>query len=383
MSTESIAIYWIEGDGIGPEIWNVTRPVLDAVVEREFNGTRRLEWRELLAGEKAVKEAGSPLPEATLEALRNATLAMKGPLGTPVGGGIRSLNVALRHALDLYTCIRPIQHYGNLKTPVRHPERINIVVFRENTEDVYFGPEYPAESVEAMRVIELLHDMGCNILPNAGIGIKSISPQNTKRLVRKAIRFALDNNLPSVTLMHKGNIMKYTEGAFRKWGYELVEEEFSDVTCTESNPQEGKLLIKDRIADAMFQEALLHPENYHVIATSNLNGDYISDALAAEVGGLGIAPGVNMSDTLAFYESIHGTAPNIAGKDKANPCSLLLCGVMLFKHLGWHGAADRLRNALETTLSSGLVTEDLASNMSNAKILGCKAFGEAVAERIQ
>ena len=205
---------------------------------------------------------------------------------------------------------------------------------------------------------------------------------NTKRLVRKAIRFALDNNLPSVTLMHKGNIMKYTEGAFRKWGYELAEEEFGDKTCTENNPQEGRLLIKDRIADAMFQEALLHPENYHVIATSNLNGDYISDALAAEVGGLGIAPGVNMSDTLAFYESIHGTAPNIAGKDKANPCSLMLCGVMLLNHLGWCSAADRLRNALEATLSAGLVTEDLASNMPNARILGCKAFGEAVAERL-
>ena len=372
-------VYWIEGDGIGPEVWRAARPVIDEAVASEYDGERRLEWVELLAGEKAQAAEGTPLPEATLTALRGAELAMKGPLGTPVGTGIRSLNVALRHTLDLYACIRPIRHCGGLETPVKHPERVNMVVFRENTEDVYAGIEFAAQTPEARKLIAFLRDeMNVQIAESAAVGLKPMTENGSKRLVRRALRYALDQKLPSLTLVHKGNIMKYTEGAFRQWGYDLATQEFGGRTCTEKEPVAGRLVIKDRIADAMFQEALLRPEQYSVLATPNLNGDYLSDALAAQVGGLGLAPGVNMSDTLAFFEATHGTAPSIAGQDKANPGSLLLCGALLLEHIGWHGAAARIRKAVDAVIAARTVTADLAEQLPGSRTVGCKEFGELI-----
>ena len=318
-------VYWIEGDGIGKEIWQAARPVIDAALARESDD--RIDWVELLAGEKAEAETGSPLPEATLETLRGASVAIKGPLGTPVGTGRRSLNVTLRQTLDLYACIRPIRHFTGLETPVKHPEKVNMTIFRENTEDVYAGIEYAAETPEAKKLIAFLREeFGVGkIREDAAVGIKPMSAFGSERLVRRALRYALDTGQPSLTLVHKGNIMKFTEGGFRQWGYDVAAREFGAQTCTEKEAVPGRLVVKDRIADAMFQEALLHPEQYHVIATPNLNGDYLSDALAAQVGGLGLAPGVNMSDSLAFFEATHGTAPTIAGQDKANPGSVILC----------------------------------------------------------
>lgn len=372
-------VYWIEGDGIGPEVWNAARPVIDEAIASEYDGERRLEWVELLAGEKARSAEGTPLPEATLTALRGAELAMKGPLGTPVGTGIRSLNVALRQTLDLYACIRPIRHFGGLETPVKHPERVNMVVFRENTEDVYAGIEFAAQTPEARKLIAFLRDeMNVRIAESAAVGLKPMTEAGSKRLVRRALRYALDQKLPSLTLVHKGNIMKYTEGAFRQWGYDVAAQEFGDRTCTEKEPVAGRLVIKDRIADAMFQEALLRPEQYSVLATPNLNGDYLSDALAAQVGGLGLAPGVNMSDTLAFFEATHGTAPTIAGQDKANPGSLLLCGALMLEHIGWHGAAARIRNAVDAVIAARAVTVDLAGQLPGSRTVGCREFGELV-----
>ncbi len=320
-------VYYIEGDGIGPEVWAAGRPVIDAAVEKAYGGEKKLEWIELLAGEKAFKETGEYLPQATMDALMGASLAFKGPLNTPVGGGYRSLNVTLRQVLDLYACIRPIKYFKGIESPVKRPDLVDMIVFRENTEDVYAGIEYASGTPEAARLIEFLREsFGAEILETSGVGIKPISPERSRRLVRKAIQHAVAHGKPSVTLVHKGNIMKYTEGAFRAWGYELAEEEFSDTVMTEDAAKNGgtkPVIIKDRIADAMFQNALMYPEQYSVIATTNLNGDYISDALAAQVGGLGLAPGVNMGENLAFFEPTHGTAPTIAGKDKANPGSLI------------------------------------------------------------
>lgn len=370
-------VYFIPGDGIGPEIWRATRPVVDKALKLENSAP--LAWEELLAGEKAVRETGLPLPLATLETLANARWALKGPLGTPVGGGMRSLNVALRQGLDLYACIRPIRHMPGLETPVKHPEKVNMVIFRENTEDVYAGIEYAADTPEARLLGEFLRERleAANLPEKAAIGIKPMSEARSKRLQRMAIRHALDNGLPSVTLVHKGNIMKFTEGAFRKWGYEVAEEEFADrITVDKAEP--GKVLIKDKIADAMFQEALLRPEDYSVLATPNLNGDYLSDALAAQVGGLGLAPGVNKSDTLSFYEATHGTAPAIAGKDQANPGSLLLCSAMLLDEMGESAAAARIRSALAKAIAAKTVPADLASQIEGAKIAGCAEFGEIV-----
>jgi len=379
MKSEKL-VYWIEGDGIGAEVWKSARPVLDAAVRKAYGEERRLIWKELLAGNKAVAEAGTPLPEETLNTLRSASLAVKGPLGTPVGTGIRSLNVALRQGLDLYACIRPVRYFDGLETPVKHPEQVNMVIFRENTEDVYAGIEYPVGSPAAKQLISLLRDgLGVkNIAEGSAVGIKPMTEFCSRRLVRRAIRFALERKLPSVTLVHKGNIMKYTEGAFRQWGYDVAAEEFGGQTCTEKNPVEGRLMIKDRIADAMFQEALLHPERYSVLATPNLNGDYLSDAIAAQVGGLGMAPGVNMSDTLAFFEATHGTAPDIAGKDMANPCSLILCGGMLFEHIGWTEAARLLHGAVEKAIAGRSVTVDLAAQLPGSRVVGCRAFGEII-----
>lgn len=375
-------VYWIEGDGIGPEIWSAARPVIDAALAKESE--IRIDWVELLAGEKALKETGSPLPEETVQTLRGAAVAMKGPLGTPVGTGMRSLNVALRHTLDLYACIRPVRHFEGLQTPVKHPEKVDMVIFRENTEDVYAGIEYQANTPEAKKLIAFLRDeLGVTkIGDTAAVGIKPMTEEGSKRLVRRALRFALDTGRPSLTLVHKGNIMKFTEGAFRQWGYDLAAEEFGDRTCTEKEAAPGKLIVKDRIADAMFQEALLRPEQYSVIATPNLNGDYLSDALAAQVGGLGLAPGVNMSDTLAFYEATHGTAPTIAGQDKANPGSVILCGALMLEHIGVPKAAERIRNAVAKAIGNGAVTVDLATQVEGARIVGCRAFGDIIGENL-
>lgn len=372
-------VYWIEGDGIGPDVWKGARPVIDEALRLSYGESRTFDWQELLAGEKALKETGTLLPDATLETLRGAELAIKGPLGTPVGTGFRSLNVTLRQTLDLYACIRPIRFFEGIESPVKHPERVNMTVFRENTEDVYAGIEFQAQSPEAVKLISFLREeLGANVDASAAVGIKPMTANGSRRLVRAAIRYALALNLPSVTLVHKGNIMKYTEGAFRQHGYDVAREEFGDRTTTETEATPGRLVIKDRIADAMFQEALIRPEQYSVLATPNLNGDYISDALAAQVGGLGLAPGVNMSDSLAFFEATHGTAPALAGKDRANPGSLILCGALLFEHLGWTEAAERIYAAVNAVIAQRTVTEDLASQMVGAQTLGCTAFAEAV-----
>ncbi|SHN55807.1 NADP-dependent isocitrate dehydrogenase [Desulfovibrio litoralis] len=369
-------IYFIEGDGIGPEVSHAGKNVLNNAVKKAYSGKKSLEWKELLAGEKALKETGELLPEATLNALKNAELAIKGPLGTPVGKGFRSLNVTLRQTLDLYACIRPIRWFKGIESPLKRPDLVDMVIFRENTEDVYAGIEYEANSPEAKKLIDFLRsEFGAKIDASAAIGIKPMTQKGSGRLVKKAIEFALAQNKPSVTLMHKGNIMKFTEGGFRAWGYEVAKE-FGDKCCTEDNKVAGKLIIKDRIADALFQDVLIKPEQYSVIATPNLNGDYISDALAAQVGGLGMAPGVNMSEKLAFYEATHGTAPAIAGKDKANPSSFILSGAMMLEHIGWNEAAQLIYNAINQALEEKTVTEDLAGQMQGAKTVGCKAFSE-------
>lgn len=371
-------VYYIEGDGIGPEIWKATMPVMDAALRKE--NSQPLDWRPLLAGERAQQECGSPLPEETMRALKGASVAIKGPLGTPVGKGLRSLNVALRQGLDLYACVRPVSYIPGLGAPVRNPEKIDMVIFRENTEDVYAGLEYAAQDAPTRKLIDFLRDeMGIRSLSDeAAIGLKPMTRKGSQRLVRKAIEFALKNGRKSVTLVHKGNIMKFTEGAFRQWGYDLANEEFADRICLENEKQAGKLLIKDRIADAMFQEALLHPDQYDVLATPNLNGDYLSDALAAQVGGLGVAPGVNMSDSHAIFEATHGTAPQLAGKDQANPASLMLSGAMLLEHIGEKAAAGRIRKAIARAVSQKTVPADLAGQMEGARVAGCMEFGDIV-----
>jgi isocitrate dehydrogenase len=383
-------VLFIEGDGTGPDIWRATQRVLDAGVAAAYNGARSIAWKEVLAGEKAFKETGEWLPQATLDAIQKYRVALKGPLTTPVGKGIRSVNVALRQALDLYACIRPVRHYPRVPSPVRDPDKVNMVVFRENTEDLYAGIEYAAGTPEAQKLAEFLGSLGAKIQPGSALGIKPMSASNTKRLVRAAIQYALDNGLASVTLMHKGNIMKFTEGAFAAWGYEAAREFFPGRTLTEKElwdahggkRPEGMVVIKDRIADMLFQQVLLRPGEFDVIATPNLNGDYISDALAAQVGGLGIAPGANVGDGAAVFEATHGTAPKYAGLDKVNPGSLILSGVMLLRHLGWREAADAVEKALSDTIASGVVTYDLARQMENATEVSCSGFGGAVATRL-
>lgn len=377
-------VFWIEGDGIGPEIWRAARPVLDAAMARV--GAEELEWTELLAGEKALASTGELLPRATLEALGQAKVAIKGPLGTPVGGGFRSLNVTLRQTFDLYACIRPVRWFEGTASPVLHPEKVNMVIFRENTEDVYAGIEYAAGSPEAIKLGNFLRsEFGAKVSQEAAIGIKPMTEKGSKRLVRSAIRYALAHGLPSVTLVHKGNIMKFTEGGFRTWGYEVARE-FGDAVITEkeATPENsaGKVIIRDRIADAMFQEALLHPEQHSVLAAPNLNGDYLSDALAAQVGGLGMAPGVNMSDSLAIFEATHGTAPTAAGKDIANPCSLLLSGAMMLDHMGFADAARLVENAVKAVIADKTVTPDLAAGMTGASSVSCSEFGHLLAAKI-
>ncbi|MFZ5425875.1 MAG: NADP-dependent isocitrate dehydrogenase [Thermodesulfobacteriota bacterium] len=378
-------VHYIIGDGIGPEVFAAARPVIDAAVSKAYGDSRRFEWSELLAGEKAFKETGNYLPQETLDTLAKAELAMKGPLGTPVGGGIRSLNVTMRQVLDLYACIRPIKYFKGIESPVKRPDLVDMIVFRENTEDVYAGIEWASGTEEAKRLIEFLASMGKKVDETAGIGIKPMTPNGSKRLIRKAIQHAIAQKKESVTLVHKGNIMKFTEGAFRAWGYEMAAEEFADTVMTEQQAKEGgtkPVILKDRIADAMFQEVLIRPEQYSVIATTNLNGDYISDALAAQVGGLGLAPGVNMSEKLAFFEATHGTAPTIAGMDKANPGSLVLCGAMMCEHLGWLEAAKLIHGAMDKVISDKTVTVDLASQIPGSKTVGCTAFGELLQKNL-
>jgi len=384
-------IPFIEGDGIGVDITPVMRQVVESVVARAYGGTRSIVWMEIYAGEKANAVYGENtwLPDETLEALREFSVAIKGPLTTPVGGGIRSLNVTLRQVLDLYLCLRPVRYFTGTPSPVKAPEKTDMVIFRENSEDIYAGIEWMAGSDEARKVIKFLQDeMGVTKIrfpDTSGIGIKPVSEEGTKRLVRKAILYAIDQDRDSLTLVHKGNIMKFTEGAFKNWGYELAREEFGAEEidggpwCRLKNPQTGKeILIKDVIADAFLQQILLRPAEYSVIATLNLNGDYISDALAAQVGGIGMAPGANLSDTIGLFEATHGTAPGYAGKDQVNPASLILSAEMMLRHLGWNEAADRIIKGLSGAIASGTVTYDLARLMDGATKVSCSQFGSEI-----
>jgi len=384
-------IPYIEGDGIGVDIWPASQKVWDAAVEVAYKGKRKIEWLEILAGEKAFNKTGEWLPEATNQTIRDYKIAIKGPLTTPVGGGIRSLNVALRQIHDLYACVRPVRYFQGVPAPVKEPQKLDVVIFRENTEDVYSGIEYKQGSEEVTKLIAFLKDnFGAKIRPDSGIGIKPMSIEGTKRLVRRAIKYAIANNKPSVTLVHKGNIMKFTEGAFRDWGYEVAREEFAEQTVTEADLWDkfdgkmpaGKVLIKDRIADAMFQQLLLRPDEYSVLASPNLNGDYLSDACAAQVGGLGLAPGANIGDNAAVFEATHGTAPKYAGQDKVNPGSLILSGVMLLEHLGWTEAAELVVKAMEKTISSGRVTYDLERQMPNATLVSCSGFADEIVKNL-
>ncbi|MBW1893181.1 MAG: isocitrate dehydrogenase (NADP(+)) [Deltaproteobacteria bacterium] len=385
-------IPYIEGDGTGPDIWFATQTVLNSAVEKSYSGKRKIDWLELFVGEKGFNKNGEWLSEKALDAIREHVVSIKGPLTTPVGKGFRSLNVAIRQKLDLFACVRPVKYIESVPSPMKNPEKIDMVVFRENTEDLYAGIEWEAESDEAEDIIAYLTEkIGVKIPKHAGIGIKPISAANTKRLVASAISYAINNKLPSVTLMHKGNIMKFTEGAFCKWGYEIAKEQFGDTTISEADVWEkfngvapkGKIVIKDRIADMLFQQVLLRPDEFSVIAAPNLNGDYISDALAAQVGGLGMAPGANIGDDCACFEATHGTAPKYAGQDKVNPGSLILSGVMMLDYIGWHEAAESVRKAVQDTIKTGTVTYDLARQIQGAKEVKCSEFGKAVAERIQ
>ena len=383
-------IPFIEGDGTGPDIWRATRRVLDGAVEKIYGGARSIAWFEVLAGEKAFNQKGEWLPEDTLEAIRLYRVAIKGPLTTPVGGGIRSLNVALRQILDLYACVRPVRYFAGVPSPVKEPQKVDMVIFRENIEDVYAGIEWPAGSEGANKVIELAAALGKKIRPESGIGIKPMSAFGSKRLVRKALRYAADLHRDSVTLVHKGNIMKFTEGAFKDWGYEAARDGFGDLTVTEAELWEkhdgkapaGKIVVKDRIADSMFQQVLLRPDEYDVIATTNLNGDYLSDALAAQVGGLGMAPGSNEGDGYAVFEATHGTAPKYANQDKVNPGSLILSGCMMLRWLGWNEAADGIEAALGRTIEQKRVTYDLARLMEGATLLKASELAEAIVSNI-
>ncbi len=431
-------IPFIEGDGTGRDIWRASQRVFDAAVEKAYSGARRVVWYEIFAGEKAFNQFGEWLPEETVKAIAEYVVAIKGPLTTPVGGGIRSLNVTLRQVLDLYACVRPVRYFEGVPSPVKNPERVNVVIFRENTEDVYAGVEFASGSDRAAEVISLINDKyGYKVRTDSGIGIKPISPTGTKRLVRRAIRYALDFRRPSVTLVHKGNIMKFTEGAFRDWGYELAREEFRSEIVTEretwilenrekngsitdeenarkiepgfdqmSDKQRAavveeikqtlaaiwathgngewkkKLLVKDRIADSMFQQILIRPDEYSVVATPNLNGDYLSDACAAQVGGLGMAPGANIGDHAAVFEATHGTAPKYADQDMVNPSSVILSGVMMFDHMGWREVSQTIVDALTKTIKQKRVTYDLHRQMEGATKLKTSEFAEAIVENM-
>ncbi|MGM0217850.1 NADP-dependent isocitrate dehydrogenase [Enterococcus sp. AZ126] len=402
-------IPFIEGDGIGPEIWQAAKDVFDTAIDKAYKGTRKVIWQEVLAGEKAFNKTGSWLPDETLETIKNHLVAIKGPLTTPIGGGFRSLNVALRQELDLYICYRPVRYFEGVPSPLKQPEKTDMMIFRENTEDIYAGIEFAAESQEAKKLIAYLKTaFGVNKIrfpESSAIGIKPVSKEGTERLVRGAIEHALKNDRRSVTLVHKGNIMKFTEGGFKKWGYALAEKEFGDKIFTWENylaiknkegksaadqkleeaEKTGKLIIKDRIADIFLQEILLHPENYDVIATLNLNGDYISDALAAQVGGIGIAPGANLNLETGhgIFEATHGTAPEFAGLNQLNPSSLLLSGVLMFDYLGWNEASQLITKSIEEALVNKTVTKDFAEQMEGATLLSCSGFGEELVRLIK
>ncbi len=377
-------IPYIEGDGTGPDIWRASVRIFDAAVEKAFGGRKKISWFEVPAGEKAKEQHGEWLPNDTLEAVRAYKVAIKGPLTTPVGGGIRSLNVTLRQVLDLYACVRPVRYFEGTPSPVKRPELMNVVIFRENTEDVYAGIEWAKGTPQAERIIEFLaSEMGKRIRIDSGIGIKPISEFGSKRLVRMAIQYAIDNKRKSVTLVHKGNIMKFTEGAFRDWGYELAKAEFRDKIVTEDEvtagaSADGKVVINDRIADSVFQQILTRTADYDVFATPNLNGDYLSDACAAQVGGLGMAPGANIGDDIGFFEATHGTGPKYAGKDVINPASVVLSGVMMFRYLGWPEVADLIEGAIDTTIKQKKVTYDLARQMTGATELKTSQFADAI-----
>ena len=377
---------FIRGDGTGPDLWAASVRVFDAAVAKAYGGRRRIAWLEVMAGEASFQASGEWLPQATLESIRKYRVAIKGPLTTPVGGGIRSLNVALRQLLDLYACVRPVSWVQGVPAPVKEPRKLDVVIFRENTEDVYAGIEWPAHSEEADRLIEFVNTElkpKSKIRSGSGVGIKPISAFGTQRLVRMALRYTLDHGRRRLTLVHKGNIMKYTEGAFRDWGYELARQEFGGQILMESEfsggePPPGKLLVNDRIADAMFQQLLLRPDEYSVLATPNLNGDYLSDACAAQVGGLGMAPGANIGDGFALFEATHGTAPKYAGQDKVNPGSLILSGAMMFDYLGWPEAADLIRRGVAAAVATKRVTYDLARQLEGATTVRCSQFADGI-----
>jgi len=391
--TDQPILGFIEGDGIGVDITPACMKVWDAAVEKAYGGKRKVHWAELYLGEKAGGiYGGDYFPGETLEAVKDLVVSIKGPLTTPVGEGFRSLNVSLRQTLDLYACVRPVKYYHGVPSPLKKPEEVNAVIFRENTEDVYAGLEYESGSDENRKLAKFLREeMGAEFFEDAGIGIKPISPFGSKRLVRKAIQYAIDNNRKSVTLVHKGNIMKFTEGAFRKWGYEVAAEEFGDVTITEDevwekhdgHVPEGKIVIKDRIADIMFQLMLLRPAEFEVLATMNLNGDYLSDSLAAEVGGMGIAPGANMADNVAVFEATHGTAPKYAGKDMVNPSSLMFSGCMMFDYIGWPEVTQLIEHAFEKVVGNKVVTYDFARQIENATKVPTSGFADALVDAIR
>ncbi len=387
-------ITYIEGDGIGADITPVMLDVVNTAVQKAYGGEREIQWMEIFAGEKADSIYGEYLPEETVDAIKKFSVSIKGPLTTPVGGGMRSLNVAIRQILDLYICQRPVQYFEGTPSPVRHPEKVDMVIFRENSEDIYAGIEFPKGSAEVKKVIEFLQqEMGATKIrfpETSGIGIKPVSTEGTSRLVRAAIQYAIDNDKPSVTIVHKGNIMKFTEGLFRDTAYQLAKDEFGATEidggpwCSFKNPNNGnEIIINDTIADAFLQQILLRPSEYSVIATLNLNGDYISDALAAQVGGIGIAPGANLSDTIGVFEATHGTAPGYAGKDKVNPSSLILSAEMMLRHMGWTEAADLIVNSMSNTIQKGTVTYDLERLIEGATLLSCSEFGKALEDSIK
>ncbi len=380
-------IPFIEGDGTGRDIWRASKKVFDAAVAKASGGKRRIVWQETLAGEKAFKETGNWLPEATLETVKRYRVGIKGPLTTPVGGGIRSLNVALRQLLDLYACVRPVRYFDGVPSPVKRPQDLDVIIFRENTEDVYAGIEYQAGSREADRLRDfLVGELKARIREHSAIGIKPFSEFGAKRLIARAIQHAIDKQLPTVTLVHKGNIMKFTEGAFRDWGYQLAKERFARQTIAEADVNgtvpAGKVLIKDRIADSIFQQVLLRPKEYQVLATPNLNGDFLSDACAAQVGGLGMAPGANIGDGYAIFEATHGTAPKYADQDKVNPGSVILSGVMMFEHLGWNDVAGSIVRGLQGAITAKHVTYDLARQMDGATTVPTSVFADKIVEHL-
>ena len=373
----------IVGDGIGPDIWRAAKPILEAAVRKTGRGP--INWLEVPAGQKAKEATGEYLPASTLEILKEYRVSLKGPLGTPVGGGIRSLNVAIRKELDLYACVRPVKYIPGVPSPVRHPEKMNMIIFRENTEDVYAGLEWPAGSAEADEIIRFFADrFGAEIRPASAVGLKPMSEFGSKRLIRRAMKWALDKKAPNLTLVHKGNIMKFTEGFFRAWGYEVARDEFGTLTVPEAEAPAGetRLVIKDRIADNMFMQTLLRPDEYTVLAMPNLNGDYLSDALAAQIGGLGMAPGANLGDGLAVFEATHGTAPKYAGQDRANPCSMILSGAFMLEFMGWTEAAELVRQAVAKTIADKIVTYDLARQMDGVAPASASTFGAAVVARL-